>query len=73
MKGDRFPYAGVITMDLVMIDVGDRSVARGDVMTLLGADGAEVITLARHAQWCEESQYVILTSLGPRLPRVPAA
>jgi len=73
MKGERYPYAGVITMDLVMIDAGDRPVERGEIVTLLGADGAELITLGRHAAWCEESQYVILTGLGPRLPRVPAA
>lgn len=73
MKGERYPYAGVITMDLIMIDVGDRTVERGDVVTLLGVDGTDVITLGRHAAWCEESQYVILTSLGPRLLRVPVA
>jgi alanine racemase len=73
MKGERYPYAGVITMDLIMIDVGDRVVDRGEIVTLLGADGADLITLGRHAAWCEESQYVILTGLGPRLPRVPAA
>ena len=71
LKGERYPYAGVITMDLAMIDLGDRAVDRGEIATLLGADGAELITLGRHAAWCEESQYVILTGLGPRLPRVP--
>lgn len=73
MKGARYPYAGVITMDLTMIDVGDAKVELGDVVTLLGADGGELITLARHASWCQESQYVILTGLGPRLPRVPVS
>lgn len=73
MKGARFPYAGVITMDLTMIDVGDAEVERGDLATLLGAEGGELITLAKHASWCQESQYVILTGLGPRLPRVPVS
>ncbi len=73
MKGARYPYAGVITMDLTMIDVGDAGVELGDVVTLLGAEGGELITLAKHASWCQESQYVILTGLGPRLPRVPVS
>jgi alanine racemase len=71
VKGVRYPYAGVVTMDLTMIDVGDTVVELGDVATLLGADGGEVITLAQLAAWADESQYVVLTGLGPRLPRVP--
>ncbi|HYK10029.1 MAG TPA: alanine racemase [Gemmatimonadales bacterium] len=70
-KGARYPYAGVITMDLTMIDVGDARVERADIVTLLGADGGELISLAQLASWSAESQYVILTGLGPRLPRVP--
>lgn len=73
IKGARYPYAGVITMDLTMIDVGDARVELGDVATLLGADGGELITLAKHASWCQESQYAILTGLGRRLPRVPVS
>ena len=70
LNGGRYPYAGVITMDLTMIDIGDATVDRGDTVTLLGVDGGETITLATLASWCAESQYVILTGLGPRLPRV---
>lgn len=71
MSGARYSYAGVVTMDLTMIDVGDAPVERGHVATLLGADDTGgAITLAQHAAWCQESQYVILTGLGPRLPRV---
>lgn len=71
LNGARHAYAGTITMDLTMIDVGDAGVERGDVATLLGGDGAEVITLGQMAAWCEESQYAILTGLGRRLARVP--
>lgn len=71
LKGARYRYAGVITMDLTMIDVGDEQVERGDTMTLLGADGAGLITLTQLASWCADSQYTILTGLGPRLPRIP--
>jgi len=71
LNGARHPYAGAVTMDLTMIDVGDAPVARGDVATLLGGDGARMITLAQVGAWCEESQYVVLTALGRRLPRVP--
>ena len=71
LNGARYPYAGVVTMDLIMIDVGDAEVALGDVATLLGGDGGEVITLPQLAAWASESQYVVLTGLGPRLPRRP--
>jgi len=71
LNGARRPYAGTVTMDLTMLDVGDAPVERGEVATLLGGDGAEVITLGQLAAWCGESQYVILTALGRRLARVP--
>lgn len=71
VNGVRFPYAGTVTMDLTMIDVGAARVERGDVATVLGAAEREVITLAQVAAWSQESQYVILTGLGPRLARLP--
>jgi len=55
-----------------MIDVGDTPVELGEVVTVLGGDGGDVITLAQLAAWAGESQYVVLTGLGRRLPRVAA-
>jgi len=53
-----------------MVETGDHPVAVGDVATLIGADGDGRITLEELSDWSQELQRAVLTSLGPRLPRV---
>ncbi|HWZ27418.1 MAG TPA: alanine racemase [Gemmatimonadales bacterium] len=72
LNGRSYPCVGAVTMDLIMIDVGDDAVERGQVATLLGSDGERFITLAQFAEWSDESQYAILTGLSRRLVRTPA-
>jgi alanine racemase len=69
LNGRRIPVAGRVTMDMTMFDVTDTQAALGDVVTLLGRDGGEVITVAELAQRSELSPYEILTGLRERLPR----
>jgi alanine racemase len=69
LNGRRIPVAGRVTMDMTMFDVTDTEAALGDVETLLGRDGGEVITVAELAQRSELSPYEILTGLRERLPR----
>jgi alanine racemase len=70
LRGRRCPVVGAVTMDLTMVDVGDHPVAVGDVATLIGeADGGR-IGLEEFAAWSGELQRAVLTSLGPRLPRL---
>ena len=42
--GKRHPFAGTITMDQIVVDVGDHPVAVGDEVVLLGRQGGEEIT-----------------------------
>jgi len=70
IRGRRCPIIGAVTMDLTMVETGDHSVAVGDVATLIGADGDGRITLEELSDWSQELQRAVLTSLGPRLPRV---
>jgi alanine racemase len=64
----RCPLAGLVSMDLLAIDVTDvpREVRRGDFATLLGAD-ISIDELASHAGTIS---YEILTGLGRRYRRV---
>ena len=41
IRGLRYPFAGTVTMDQVVIDVGEGPVAVGDEVVLLGAQGDE--------------------------------
>src|SRR5207302_1298285 len=72
--GRRCPIIGAVTMDLMMVDTGDRPARVGDVATLIGeGDGEgkrERISLEEFSAWSGELQRAVLTSLGPRLPRI---
>jgi alanine racemase len=69
LHGARAPIVGLVTMDMVMIDVTDADCEIGDVATLLGADGAGMVGLKDWADSSGLSPYEILTGLGQRLPR----
>ena len=50
VTGRRAPVVGVVTMDMTMLDVPDIDAKIGDVVTLLGARGAEQIDVAELAE-----------------------
>ena len=68
--GRRVPVAGVVTMDMTMLDVTDVPCAIGDVATFVGADGAGALTVEEVARCGDVSPYELLTGLRQRLPRV---
>lgn len=68
--GRRVPVAGLVTMDMTMVDVSDVPCAVGDVATVLGRDGAAEIPIAELARTGDLSPYEILTGLRGRLERV---
>ena len=67
--GTRVPVTGLVTMDMTMIDVTGVHCTHGDIVTLLGADGDEAITVDDLAGWSGLSPYELLTGLRQRLPR----
>ena len=69
LGGQRIPVAGRVTMDMTMFDVTDTDAALGDVVTLLGRDGGDVITVSEMAKAADLSAYEVLTGLRLRLPR----
>ncbi|MEP6730225.1 MAG: alanine racemase [bacterium] len=69
LRGKRIPVAGRVTMDMIMLDVTDTDAVLGDLVTLLGEDGGDVITVRELAALSDVSPYEILTGLRLRLPR----
>ena len=67
--GRRYPFAGTVTMDQIVIDVGEGPVAVGDEVVLLGAQGEEEITADEWAERLDTINYEIVCDFGPRLPR----
>ena len=66
VNGRRYPFAGTVTMDQIVVDVGDDPVAVGDEVVLLGDD----ITAEEWADRLDTINYEIVCDFGPRLPRV---
>ena len=73
VRGRRVPIAGIVTMDMVMLDVTDVRCEVGDVATLIGRDGDEVLTIDEVAHTAQVLSYEILVGLKLRVPRVYVA
>ena len=67
--GRRFPLAGTVTMDQILVDVGDSPVAVGDEVVLLGTQGDESITVGEWARHLDTITWEVLCGIGPRVPR----
>ncbi|MCS6937651.1 MAG: alanine racemase [Roseiflexus sp.] len=70
VRGRRAPIVGRICMDYAMIDVTDiPGVRRGDLVTLIGAQGDERITADEVAGWLGTISYEVVATILPRVPR----
>jgi alanine racemase len=70
VRGHRAPLIGMVSMDAITLDVTDVSGVRiGDVATLIGRDGEQVITAEEVAEWSGTISYEVLTSIGSRVER----
>jgi alanine racemase len=66
IRGRRFPVAGRVSMDYLMVDARDEPVAIGDEVILFGQDvGADEV-----AGWAQTISYEVLCRVGPRVPRI---
>lgn len=70
LHGRRVPVAGLVTMDMTMLDVTGVECQVGDVATLLGRDGDALLDVNTVARTADMSPYEVLTGLRQRLPRV---
>ncbi|HKV87566.1 MAG TPA: alanine racemase, partial [Candidatus Dormibacteraeota bacterium] len=70
VRGRRAPLVGMVSMDAITLDVTDvPGVEAGDVATLIGRDGDELITAEEVAAWSSTISYEVLTAIGPRVSR----
>jgi alanine racemase len=69
VHGRRCPIAGTVTMDQLMLDVGDLPVDVGDEVVLIGRQGDDEITAAEWAERLDTIAYEIVCGIGPRVPR----
>ena len=69
IRGRRYPIAGTVTMDQLLVDVGNDPVEAGDEVILLGAQGHDEVTAMEWADRLGTISYEIVTGIGARVPR----
>jgi alanine racemase len=70
VNGMRAPIAGVVTMDMTMLDVTGIACQVGDVATFVGRQGDHVLPIMEVAAAGDLSPYELLVGLQLRAPRV---
>ena len=70
VNGVRAPIAGIVTMDMTMLDVSDIACNVGDVATFLGRQGEHELGIMDVAASGDLSPYELLVGLGLRATRV---
>lgn len=68
--GHRRPIVGVVTMDQLVVDVGDAPVAVGDDVVLIGEQAGERIRAEDWADRLDTIGYEIVCGIGKRVPRI---
>jgi alanine racemase len=69
IRGRRYPLAGMVTMDQIVVDVGDDPVSVADEVVLLGSQGDAEISADEWALRLETINYEVVCGFGPRIPR----
>lgn len=72
LRGRRMPVVGRISMDQVVVDVGDEPVLAGETATVLGPGSAGEPTPADWATWSDTLPHEVVTGIGPRVARTTA-
>ncbi len=70
VHGKRFPVIGTVMMDMVMLDVTGGVCALGDVATLVGSDGGDLLSVDEVGTRAGLNAYELLTGLRQRILRI---
>ena len=72
VRGRRRDLVGRISMDQVVVDVGDDAVSPGEVSTVFGSGATGEPTVAEWAHWADTIEHEIVTGIGDRVVRTTA-
>jgi alanine racemase len=68
-RGRRWPIAGTVCMDQLVVDFGDEPVAEGDEVVLFGPGDAGEPTAQEWGEALGTISYEVVTGIGSRVPR----
>jgi alanine racemase len=69
INGKRYPLAGNVTMDQLLVDVGDDPVNVGDEVVLVGQQGGAEVPVTEWSELMGTIPWEIMSRIGTRLPR----
>lgn len=69
INGKRFPVAGTVCMDQIMVDVGDEPVTIGDEVVMMGRSGSAMIDAWQIADAVGTIPYEVTCAVSQRVPR----
>jgi alanine racemase len=69
VHGKRFPVAGAVTMDQLLMDCGDEDILPGDEVVLIGRQGSEEVGAQELAEHAGTIPYEIVCGISERVPR----
>ena len=69
LRGRRRAIVGRVSMDQVVVDVGDEPVEPGEVATVFGPGRDGEPTVAEWAAWADTIEHEIVTGIGARVGR----
>jgi alanine racemase len=70
VRGRRYRVSGTVCMDQFMVDVGNDEAEVGDIVTLIGGDGAERVTAEELARHIGTINYEVTSRIPSRVPRL---
>jgi alanine racemase len=69
IRGRRCPIIGMVTMDQLMVDLGDVPADADDEVVLIGRQGDDEITATEWGERLGTISYEVVTGIGARVPR----
>ncbi len=71
IQGKRYPVAGQVCMDFIMVDIGlENDIQTGDEVVLLGSQGDEEISIYEICEKLNTIPYEFTCLISNRVPRV---
>lgn len=70
LRQQKYPVIGTISMDQIVVNIGNDSAYNDDEVILIGSDGVNEISCENLAKWAGTIPYEILTNINTRVPRI---